>query len=253
MQRITLLLSFILVVITSISGCATQPRAEVYLPKGSTIGYISLIDTQPVLAHNGFTAFTKEVIVRDENWDITNRLLAAISDPLNDNGYQVKHLPATDFLKLKKTAILGFGWSTLDLSSIVAVEIERYGKEQGVDAIMILAPVMHEGRGGVESSFYGYGLLRNCPLGLCSYQPLDNIVLLVAQTSPPSLIGIDNNKPRLSEISIEFDGEFNELSSKDFNKAQEPVFNATLKNARNALIDANLIKDKFIVKKPTKQ
>ncbi|HFD32123.1 MAG TPA: hypothetical protein ENJ28_05350 [Gammaproteobacteria bacterium] len=241
MFRFFYLISLVLISLNILNGCASAPRAEVYLPKGSKIGFISLIEPHPVLAHNGFTAFTKEVLVRDEDWDITNRVLTSITGPLNANGYSVKVLPATDLLKLKKTAILGFAWTTLDLSSIVAHEIERYGKEMDVDAIIILAPVMHEGRHGVEGTFYGYGLLRTCPLGPCSYLPLDNIVLFVTQTSPPLLIGVDNSKPRLSELAIDYDGEFEDLPSEEFNKAEDPVFKATLKNAKNALIDANLI------------
>ena len=235
--------SITFVILTALlTGCVTvQPLPNISIPKGTKIGFISLVDEHPIVRQVGTTLLSNAFHRRTEDWGLSDRLFESLKGDLSAQGYELIKLTANDTLKVKKTALVVPGWDSFHLNKLVANEIEQYGIKDKIEAVIIFSPYIHEGLRNSQGGISGYGLLRTCLFGSCKYEPLERIQSIVATTKSPRLIGWDNYKPRPKKLDVSYDGDLNELQSNELDKAKEPVWEIVKSDAKTALIDAGLL------------
>lgn len=229
-SKMNIIRLFPISILLLLAGCASTPNTgpsdtQSAGPSydGSKIGIISVLDG-PKHVHIGTTAFQNWTRPVNQEWNLTQHALGAMSKKLPNETFSIIESTA----QVKDNNPEHWGMFSGKMSKSYYAGLATLAKQNDLKAILVLAPYSAK---TLNTPVYsdGYGLISRCLIGFCSGYALDHVSLYYFDAENPTGKHMRQDI-NFSSSPLKFDLDksngIKNLASTEYRKAQQRYFDS---------------------------
>ena len=227
--RITLLISFVAVVIIA---CATNPaeptitapvkESRYEAVPGTRIGVINTVEGVVTHFHIGTTVFNNFQKNYKVTWNLPAYIDSEVTGKLIGLGYPAKKLKTNQEIDDGMRRLVKRGFVHFSLNPDLLPVLQDLKEQDGVD-VLIVFQTYEDRLGGAINNVSGYGFYTESFLGLGNAYPFANISASVINLKEASLIGYYLIQAETGAAELAYPGDVKNISDEEINRAEPYV------------------------------
>lgn len=226
-----------------LAGCAQSSARDESggneIPANPRIGVVFLTADRPVHIHVGSTPFQNFQEGLGSSWNIEDATLQYLKARLG----AATIVPIDPTAPMRKAkSMLSPGWTEPHLNPDLAADIRKLGKNEQLNALIVLVPTDADRATNPGIVDGGYGLYSRCRLGSCKAEVLDHVSVQVFGFLPPRYVARNTNKEKEEDyrVDVNLDDSVHTLDDEDIAKVRTRYFQILGHQIDSALANSGL-------------